>query len=1099
LIFITRDGLFPAAPLLSKTGTFAGRLFRKDGREELIIIRCPFAASKVLNIYYFCRVTGAGASDPVSANHNPSYMNSYRKHNNILGWLVFTIASAVYILTSEPTMSFWDCGEYIATAFKLEVGHPPGAPLFQMIGRFFSLFAGGDVSMVARMVNTMSALSSGLTILFLFWTITMIAKKIVLKEGEEMDTLKLRTIMSAGLIGSLAYTFTDSFWFSAVEGEVYAMSSFFTAVVFWAIFKWEEKAEEKHSYRWLLLIAYLVGLSIGVHMLNLLAIPAITFVYYFKKYPAHNWKGILLAFLAGIGVLVVVMYFIIPWFVRLAGLSELFFVNVVGLPFNSGTIIYFVILTGLIVLGLIYTRRTGKAIWNTILLALTFIVIGYTSFLMLVIRSNANPPLDENNPENAMYLLSYLNREQYGDWPLFSGQYYNAPVIDRKDGNPSYLKDIKSGKYIITDKKEKTVPVYDSRFTTIFPRMWANTEPRFADGYKKWTGLKGVPVKVQQGDREETLYKPTFGENLKFFWNYQVVHMYWRYLMWNFTGKQNDNQGMGDRLDGNWKCGIPFIDKARLGSHPLPEMRKNNRGDNSFYFLPFILGLIGIYFTLKKDYRSTIVVGLLFFMTGLAIVIYLNQYAPQPRERDYAYAGSFYAFAIWIGLGIIQLAAWLRRVMAPSLALGLSAIFGLGVVGIMAQQGWDDHDRSGRYTSLIIAENYLNSCAKDAILFTNGDNDTFPLWYAQEVEGIRTDVRVVNLSLLNADWCIEQIRRKAYDSDPVPLSLSGDQYRTGNHDVTYFFEDDRLKDQYIDIKNVFDVLKTDESRLRVETPEYGMLDYFPTKKFMVTYDPATFMADRNFPQRYLSKLDTIRWEIKGQAVEKNNLVILDLLATNNWKRPVYFVLTTSPDAYLSLDRYLHLEGLAYRLLPAVAVPKEGETGEVNPEILYDNLMNRFKWPELTRHKVYLDEQNKRLVLTYRNLFGRLADALIDEGKKDSAKKVLDRCIGIFPDDVARYDFYSVQMAASYYRLGDNVMGNKICDRMFRLVDEDLEYLFSFRSDEFQRMDMSFRENLMILQRIGEVVKESGNEALQRKVEASFQKYWDLYTSNVYQK
>ncbi|HZX62224.1 MAG TPA: DUF2723 domain-containing protein [Bacteroidales bacterium] len=1024
-------------------------------------------------------------------------MKSYRKHNNILGWLVFAIASTVYILTSEPTMSFWDCGEYIATAFKLEVGHPPGAPLFQIIGRFFSLFA-GDVSHVARMVNTMSALCSGFTILFLFWTITMIAKKLVLKEGEEMTTSKMHLIMGAGLIGSLAYTFTDSFWFSAVEGEVYAMSSFFTAVVFWTIFKWEEHADEKHSYRWLLLIAYLVGLSVGVHMLNLLAIPAITFVYYFKKYPNPGWKGILLALFAGIGILVVVMYIIIPWIVKLAGLFELFFVNSLGMPFNSGTIIYFVILVGLITGGLIYTRKKGKTIINTIILAFTFIVIGYTSFLLLVIRSNANTPLDENNPENAMYLLSYLNREQYGDWPLLTGQYYNAPIVDRTDGNPTYTKDEASGKYVITDKKEKTVPVFDSRFTTLFPRMWSTTDPKHAEGYKKWAEVRGVPIEVQSGDQKETINKPTFGENLRFFWNYQVIHMYWRYFMWNFAGKQNDNQGMRDKVNGNWKSGIPFFDKARLGSRPLPELRKGNHGDNSFYFLPFILGLIGIYFTLKKDYRSTIIIGLLFFMTGLAIVLYLNQYAPQPRERDYAYAGSFYAFAIWIGLGIIQIARWLWEKLGSQVALILSVVFGGIVVSVMAQQGWDDHDRSGRYTSLALAENYLNSCAKDAILFTNGDNDTFPLWYAQEVEGFRTDVRVVNLSLLNADWCIDQIRRKAYDSDPVPMSMAKDRYRTGNHDVTYFFEDEQLKDRFIDLKDVFDIINTDDTKLKINTPQYGSLDYFPSKKFMLTYDPAMIAADKSIPAKYLSRLDTVRWEIKSQAIEKNNLVVLDILTANNWKRPVYFVLNAGPDSYIGLDHSLFVEGLACRVLPVKATISEGETGEVNTDIMYDNLMNKFKWANINSKKVYLDEQNQRLVLSYRNLFNRLADALIQEGKKDSARKVLDYCMSIFPDEVSHYDYFVIGLAECYYKTGDAQKADMICEHILKLMEQDMNYLYSFPTAELKSLDNSLREDLMVLQRLGGAVKAGSNQTLVRNVDACFRKNWDLYTTNVYQ-
>jgi hypothetical protein len=1027
-------------------------------------------------------------------------MKLYRKHNNILGWLVFAIASTVYIMTSEPTMSFWDCGEYISTAFKLEVGHPPGAPLFQMIGRFFSLFA-SDVTHVARMVNTMSALCSGLTILFLFWTITMIAKKLVLNDGEEMTVSKMHLIIGAGLIGSLAYTFTDSFWFSAVEGEVYAMSSFFTAVVFWAIFKWEEHAEEKHSYRWLLLIAYLVGLSIGVHMLNLLAIPAIVFVYYFKKYPNPDWKGILLALFAGISTLAVVMYVIIPWIVKLAANFELFFVNSLGMPFNSGTIIYFVILIGLITGGLIYTRKKGKSILNTIILAFTFIVIGYTSFLLLVIRSNANTPLDENNPENAMYLLSYLNREQYGDWPLLTGPYYNAPIIDRTDGNPTYTKDDASGKYIITDKKEKTVPVFDSRFTTLFPRMWSTTDPKHAEGYKKWADVQGVPIEVQSGesDRKETIYKPTFAENLQFFWNYQVIHMYWRYFMWNFAGKQNDNQGVGDKVNGNWKSGIPFIDNARLGSHPLPELRKGNSGDNSFYFLPFILGLIGIYFTFKKDYRSTIIIGLLFFMTGLAIVLYLNQYAPQPRERDYAYAGSFYAFAIWIGLGIIQIAQWLKKKLGTHVALMVSVVFGGLTVCIMAQQGWDDHDRSGRYTSLALAENYLNSCAKDAILFTNGDNDTFPLWYAQEVEGIRTDVRVINLSLLNADWCIDQIRRKAYDSDPVPMSMSRDKYRTGNHDVTYLLPDEQLKSRYIDLKDVFDIINTDETKLKVNTPQYGSLDYFPTRKFMLTYDPVKIAADKSIPAKYLSRMDTIRWEIKSNAIEKNKLVVLDILTANNWKRPVYFELDAGPDSYIGLEHALFVEGLTCRILPVNARINEGVTGEVNTNLVYDNLMNKFNLRNVYNKKVYLDEQNQHLVLSYRNLFDRLADALIQEGEKDSARKVLDYCMSVFPDEVSHYDYFVPGIAECYYKIGDVQKADKICEHMLQLMDQDMNYLYSFPSAELKSLDISVREDLMVLQRLGEAVKESKNQTLVRDVDSCFHKNWDFFTANVYQR
>ena len=1023
-------------------------------------------------------------------------MNSYKKINNILGWAVFFIASVVYILTSEPTMSYWDCGEYISTAFKLEVGHPPGAPLFQMIGRFFSLFAFGNLAHVARMVNTMSALASGFTILFLFWTITMIAKKIVVRQ-DGMTKHNMYTIMGAWLVGSLAYTFTDSFWFSAVEGEVYAMSSFFTAIVVWAIFKWEEHADEKQAYRWLILIAYLMGLSIGVHLLNLLAIPAITFVYYFKKYPKPGWMGIAITSVLSIVILGIVMYIIIPWIIKLAGLFELFFVNSVGLPFNFGTIIYLIFMLGLIIWGLYYTRKKDKPVWNAIVLAITFIVIGYSSFLMLVIRSNADTPLDENNPENAMYLLAYLNREQYGDWPLVSGQYYNAPVVDRADGNPVYVKDLKSGKYVITDKREKVIPVYDSRFTTIFPRMWDQSESRFEGEYIRWGHIKGVPVELQSGEHTETRNIPTFSENLAFFWNYQLVHMYYRYFMWNFAGKQNDIQGQGNKIDGNWKSGIRFFDSIRLGPQDIPESRKN-KGDNSFYFLPLLLGLIGIYFTVRHDKQNAWVIFLLFFMTGIAIVLYLNSHAPQPRERDYSFAGSFYAFAMWIGLGIVQLVRWLEKYTGKNVALAISMVFGLGVVSLMAQQGWDDHDRSDRYTSLAVAENYLNSCGPNAILFTNGDNDTFPVWYAQEVEGIRTDVRVVNLSLLNTEWYIDQMKRKAYDSDPVPFSMTKDKYRQGTHDVTYLIEDEGLKNTYIDVKDLFGIIATDDSKLKMNTSQIGMIDYFPTKKFMVTYDPATIIKSGVVPRGLENRLDTLRWEIKAQAVEKASLMIMDLLATNNWKRPVYFVMTTGTSTYIGLEKYFHLTGLAYQLLPVKAKEGDGQVGEVNTTVMYDNVMNKFKWGNFNKPGVYVDETNARMVMNLRGLFGRLADALVMEGKNDSAQRVIDRCFEVFPETVVDYDFFTVPLINDYYKIGQTEKANAAAVKLSKSMTSQLAYFFSFPDADLKPMDMNIQEAVYTIQRLSVALKDAKQEKLAAETEATLKKYYDLYVEKVYQ-
>jgi hypothetical protein len=1026
-------------------------------------------------------------------------MKNYKRINNILGWMVFVIASSVYILTSEPTMSFWDCGEYISTAYKLEVGHPPGAPLFQMIGRFFSLFAFGDTAHVARMVNTMSALSSGFTILFLFWTLTLIARKIVLRGGREMSETDMYKIFGAALVGSLAYTFTDSFWFSAVEGEVYAMSSFFTAIVFWAIFKWEEHADEKHHYRWLLLIAYLVGLSIGVHLLNLLAIPAITFVYYFKRYKNHDWKRILLVMIISVLILSVVMYIIIPWIVKLAGIAELFSVNSLGLPFNFGTIIYALVIVGLIVWGLFYTKKKEKAVLNTVILAFTFIIIGYTSFLMLVIRSNAETPLNENKPQNAMYLLSYLGREQYGDWPLLSGQYYNAPVIEREDGNPVYTKDTKSGKYVITDPRSKQIPVYDPRFTTIFPRMWANMEKKYADDYIRWGKITGTPVEVQINGQSETRNKPTFTENLRFFWRYQFVHMYYRYFMWNFAGKQSDVQGFGDKLDGNWKSGITFLDQARLGPQDRPESRKS-KGDNSFYFLPLILGLIGLYYNLKNDKKSALIIGLLFFMTGLAIVIYLNQYSPQPRERDYAYAGSFYAFAFWIGLGVIQVIDWIGKYLKGKFTPVLVTLFCIVLVpGIMGQQGWDDHDRSNRYASLAIAEMYLNSCAKDAILFTNGDNDTFPLWYAQEVEGVRTDVRVVNLSLFNTDWYIDQMKRKAYDSDPLPLSMTRDKYRQGTHDVTYIIEDDNFKNVHIDVKALFDLINSDDSRLKFNAGGMGSVDYFPTRKFYVGYDPKEVIAKGYIPEKFANRLDTVSFEYKGNALEKNSLMIMDLLATNNWKRPVYFSSIMAQDVYIGLDPYFHLEGLAYRLLPVKAVrDAEGQTGEVNTDVMYDNLMNKFTFGNMNNPKVYLDEQFTRMIMNLRNMYGRLANALLAEGKKDSAVKVLNRCMQEMPESAAHYNFFLLPIIEGYYKAGELKTANQLAEKLVKQAGDDLTYLFSFPAADYHSFDMSFQENLMILQRINQLAETAKQDQLGKKVDAVFQGFYRQYVDKVYQ-
>jgi len=726
-------------------------------------------------------------------------MENFRRYNLILGWGVFLVSLIVYLLTMEPTASFWDCGEFIATAYKMEVGHPPGAPFFMVLGRFFTLFAGGDVTKVAVTMNILSAMASAFTILFLFWTLTHLVRKFFNKDEAYAPVAKL-SIFGAALVGSLAYTFSDSFWFSAVEAEVYSTSSLFTAVVFWAILKWENVADKPGANRWLILIAYLMGLSIGVHLLNLLAIPAIIMVYYFRKY-TPTVRGVIAALAVSVGILGVVNYMLLPGLTAIAGKFELIFVNGMGLPFNTGVIVYAVLLFGGLIAGIYITHNRGKVLWNTILLSLFVIVVGYSSYAVIVIRSDANTPLDESNPDTVFSLLSYLNREQYGDNPLVYGAFFNHRPTAIKEGKPSYYKN-ENEYYQVAKNREYE---YAPEAKGVFPRMWS-TQDRHANEYIYWGGMseaelydvrrdaEGNPMMNQMGgysyDRTRAIGRPTFGQNMRFFFRYQVGYMYLRYFMWNFAGRQNDVQGHGELTKGNWISGIKFIDKTRLGSQEnMPASIVDNKAHNKYYLLPLLLGLAGAYFHYKKHNRDFWVVALLFLLTGFAILVYLNQYPIQPRERDYAYAASFYAFAIWIGIGVAGLIEWAskkKRSVVTAGALVLAAL--ILVPGIMAKENWDDHDRSDRYTAPAFAKNFLNSCLPGGIMFTNGDNDTFPLWYIQEVEGVRTDVRIVNLSYLTADWYIEQMKQTFYDSEALPISMTKEQYVQGERDFAYLVD-----------------------------------------------------------------------------------------------------------------------------------------------------------------------------------------------------------------------------------------------------------------------------------------------------------------------
>jgi tetratricopeptide (TPR) repeat protein len=1021
-------------------------------------------------------------------------MNQSKKQfkllNSIFGWVSFVIAAITYLLTMEPTASFWDCGEFISTAFKLEVGHPPGAPLFMIMGRLFTLLAGGNVQHAAIWMNSMSALASGFTILFLFWSITHLARKILIK-NDEYSLSKTIIIIGAGLVGALAYAFSDTFWFSAVEAEVYASSSLFTAIVFWAVLKWEDRADQKHADRWLVLIAYLMGLSIGIHLLNLLVIPAIVFVYYFRKYKV-DVKGIIYASLISIVLLALVLYGVIQGLIVIASKFELLFVNNFGLPYGYGVIFYLLLLTGLIIWGLSYTHKKGKVVFHTAITMLTVIIIGYSSVAMIVIRSSVDPPLDENDPENMFSLLSYLNREQYGDRPLFYGPTYNAPVIGvEENGKPTYTPI--NGKYEITNRKVEYK--YDERFMMFFPRMYSS-DPDHVKAYQYWGKVKGTPIQVQNNKGENTtVYKPTFGENLKFFWNYQIVHMYFRYFMWNFSGRQNDMQGFGEPNKGNWITGIKFLDEARLGPQDnQPDSMTKNKGRNCYYLLPFLLGLIGLIYHYKKSKKDFTVVMLLFFFTGLAIVLYLNQTPYQPRERDYAYAGSFYAYAIWIGLGVLQLIEWLNKVIKSNIANILVILLCLIFVpGVMAKENWDDHDRSKRYTCRDFAANYLNSCEQNGIIFTNGDNDTFPLWYAQEVEGIRTDVRVVNLSYLSADWYLDQMHRKAYKSDPLPFTFTRDQVLQGKRDIVYLI--DRIKEP-VDLKQALEFVASDDPQTKTLPNYTERIDYIPAKTFKLDIDTATVFANNYLAPNEKSKVvSQMQWTINQNYVTKAGMLVLDLIAHNNWKRPVYFAVTVSHDNYLNLDNYMQINGMTYKVLPIKQDAPMGDIQNINVDTTYNNMMNKFRWGGINNSKVYLDENNLRMLSNLRNMFAKLADALISENKLDSALKVANKAMEVMPDNCVPYNYFVIPFVDIYYRLNQSETAQAISKRLFDIATSELRYVFQFRQDKQNLMDYDIRINLRMLQQLFLIEKQYGNIERASQIEKEFQNYYNRYVSN----
>ncbi len=1009
-------------------------------------------------------------------------MTNFRKANNITGWIIFAISAIVYLLTIEPTASFWDCGEFIATAFKLEVGHPPGAPLFMLMARFFSLFA-SDATKVAAMINAMSALASALTILFLFWTITHLARKLGAGNTYEMTTGQLIAILGSGSVGALAYTFSDTFWFSAVEAEVYAMSSLFTAFVFWAILKWEEQADQPHATKWLILIAYAMGLSIGVHLLNLLTIPAIAFIYYFRKYPATR-NGVILTLLTSAAILGTILYIIIPGTFLVGSWFDLLFVNGFGLPYNSGLIFYFFALFGVFGWGIYATHKKGKILLNTILVGVTVILIGYSSYAMIVIRAYADTPINENDPSNAFSLISYLNREQYGDRPLFYGQYYNAPVTGSRDIETWIPKD---GKYV--KSYLKTAYEFDDRFKILFPRMHSAQGDHVTE-YKKWANVQGRPVSLQTRDGgAETRYIPTFGENLLFFFRYQIGHMYIRYFMWNFVGRQDDVQSHGGVEHGNWISGIKPIDAIFLGNQDnITDDMKNHPSRNTYYFLPLILGLIGIWYQLqvKKDKKNFWVVFMLFFLTGVAIVMYLNQTPLQPRERDYAYAGSFYAFTIWIGLGVLAFFEWFRKNMDETPSAFAATALCMVVPVIMGAENWDDHDRSGRYTARDFAYNYLNSCEPNAILFTNGDNDTFPLWYAQEVEGIRTDVRVVNLSLLGTDWYIDQMKNTVYKSKPLPISMSHDKYVMGTRDIVYIIN--RLNEP-IELKHLMDFVLSDDPAKKYSISGEKPIDYLPTNRVKLTVDKNRVLETGTVNEKDTSLIvDQMEWTIKGQYITKSSLAILDIIANNNWERPIYFV---SPygDGDIGIADYLQHEGFAYRLVPIKSSKSDFlSIARIDTDILYNRLMNQFRWGRMNEPDVFIDHNNQRtaMVLKLRNTFGRLANKLIKEGKKDSAAKVLDKIVDLMPQQKYQYDFFLFGIIEGYYKLNETTKANEIVQSYAGECQQKLNYYLSLDKSLRQYCSEDIGLTVQTMQELASVAEAYGQSELAASINKMMQ-------------
>ena len=955
---------------------------------------------------------------------------SFNRINNIVGWIVTAIACSVYIMTAEAGGSLWDCGEFISSCFKLQIPHPPGAPLFVIIGRVFIIFFGDNPLTAAKAVNVMSALASGFTIMFLFWTITHFARKIVQKGSDVLNGNQIFSIMAAGTVGALAYTFSDSFWFSAVEGEVYALSSFFAALVFWMMLKWEHNADQPGADKWIVLIFFIMGLSIGVHLLNLLTIPAIVMVYYYKRYKVTG-KGTIIAFIVGCIITGVAQKAVIQYTIKTAGKFDIFFVNSLGMPFFTGFTIFFALLVFVIFLGIKYAN-SGKMKANGYFLKLglwcfAFMLLGYSTYITTMIRSAANPAIDMYNVDNPLSLEGYLGREQYGDFPLLYGQVFTAKPIDYEEGSTRYVKG--KEKYLAVGKDQS--PVYEAEDKMLLPRVWdASNDQGHATFYQRWLNL---------ADGE----KPTMVHNISWALSYQIGWMYLRYFGWNFVGKQNDIQGFGNKRDANTLTGISAVDNALLGNQDkLPQSIKQNKANNKLFALPFILGILGILYQYKQDKKGSFVSFLLFFFTGLAIVFYLNQAGNQPRERDYAFVGSFYAFAIWIGLGVLQIKDWLSKFTSQSVSNAAAALVCLLAVPVlMATEEWDDHDRSKKQTARDLAKNYLESCAPNAILFTFGDNDTYPLWYAQEVEGIRKDIRVINYSLLGIDWYINQMRYKVNESAPIDVIWSADQIEGGKRDYVRFFEREGITDQkrYVDLYSLMhDFIGSDDPSAQLQMQDGSMMNYLPVKKLSLPVDVAAVRKNGTVEPGD-SVATEIRFDLPKDMLLKNDMAVLNIIAANKWSRPIYF---TSPFGELGFGQYLRSEGQAYRLVPVAG------QNMINSRVSYEVLKNKFAFGSANIPGVYFDEENRRHLVGIRQSYAEAANQLAMEGQTEKAKELLNIAdknllAENFPYGLVsrqnQHNTISIQFLEAAYKAGDKKLAAKVSASLSKDLNEQLAY------------------------------------------------------------